>query len=249
MSARYGRPVAYRNTERVIPPCHHWSWSSTKVASDHFTTRSVSVCDPGASRSVRSNSEARCESLPMPTSTPSRVTISTLSAAPTCSTIRRPAQAARDLDGPLVDAGRVQLRDLVGRLARERHLDVGVVRQVERVLPRPAAGDLDVAPAVGGRSRRPAGAGAGSARCRRGRGGRGAARCASARGRRPSPSGRSRAVPRSGLSHGRRRADARPARQDQPSADRGGDRQDRRRARRRRHGRRCCRAARRPRWR
>ncbi len=94
MSARYGRPVAYRKTGRVIPPCHHWSWSSTKVASDHFTTRRVSVCGPGPSRSVRSNSEARCESLPMPTSTPSSETIRTLSAAPTWSTIRRPAHAA-----------------------------------------------------------------------------------------------------------------------------------------------------------
>jgi beta-galactosidase len=28
-SARWTRPVAYRKTERVIPPCHHWSWSST----------------------------------------------------------------------------------------------------------------------------------------------------------------------------------------------------------------------------
>ena len=28
-SARYPGPVAYRNTDRVIPPCHHWSWSST----------------------------------------------------------------------------------------------------------------------------------------------------------------------------------------------------------------------------
>ena len=35
-----------RKTERVRPPCHHWSWSSMKVASDHFTTVSRSTFRP-----------------------------------------------------------------------------------------------------------------------------------------------------------------------------------------------------------
>ena len=56
-------PVAYRKTERVIPPCHHWSWSSMNVASDHLTTRRRSVLAPGRPDRVRSNSAARWESL------------------------------------------------------------------------------------------------------------------------------------------------------------------------------------------
>ena len=43
-------PVAYRNTDRVIPPCHHWSWSSMNDASDHFTTVSRRVFQPGRER-------------------------------------------------------------------------------------------------------------------------------------------------------------------------------------------------------
>ena len=93
-SARYVGPVAYRKTERVIPPCHHWSWSSMNEASDHFTTRSRSVLEPGRSPPVRSNSAARCESLLTPISTPLSSTISTLSAAPTWSTTRLPAHVA-----------------------------------------------------------------------------------------------------------------------------------------------------------
>ena len=63
--------VAYRKTERVIPPCHHWSWSSMYVASDHLTTVSRSVVRRRPARwSVMSNSAARCESLLIPTSTP-----------------------------------------------------------------------------------------------------------------------------------------------------------------------------------
>ena len=46
-SARYVEPVAYRNTGRVMPPCHHWSWSSMNEASDHFTTVSRSSFAPG----------------------------------------------------------------------------------------------------------------------------------------------------------------------------------------------------------
>ena len=85
---------------------------------------------------------------------PLSVTIRTLSAAPTWSTIRRPAQPA----GARRSARRRRSGSLgdLGRLARERHLDVGVVRQVAGVLHRPAARDLDVAPGVGGRPR-PAG--------------------------------------------------------------------------------------------
>ncbi len=64
------------------------------VASDHFTTTSRTVFVPGRRTAVTSNSLARWESLPTPTSTPLTEAISTLSAAPTCSTTRRPAQSA-----------------------------------------------------------------------------------------------------------------------------------------------------------
>ena len=91
----------------MIPPCHHWSWSSTYVASDHFTTRSQVVFAPGRRTAVTSNSAARCESLLSPTSSPLTLTIRTLSAAPTWSTTRRPAHAAGTSNVALVDAGRV----------------------------------------------------------------------------------------------------------------------------------------------
>ncbi len=94
MSATYTGPVAYRYTERVIPPCHHWSWSSTYVESDHFTTvrRRWFVC--GWTWSLMSNSAARWASLLMPTSRPLTWTRRTLSAAPTCRTMRRPTQSS-----------------------------------------------------------------------------------------------------------------------------------------------------------
>ena len=57
-----------------------------------------------------------------------------------------------DFEISLVHAGGIDVRQ-VGRIAGERHLDVGVVRQVEeapkrigRSAHRPAAGDLDLAP-------------------------------------------------------------------------------------------------------
>ncbi|CAM5591680.1 hypothetical protein SCANM63S_07265 [Streptomyces canarius] len=94
-SARCRGSVVYSSTERVIPPCHHWSWSSMCVASDHLTTVSRTTDgSPGRTTSVRSNSAARWESLEIPTGRPSTWTSSTLSAAPTCRTIRRPAQWA-----------------------------------------------------------------------------------------------------------------------------------------------------------
>ena len=93
-SARYVGPVAYRYTDRVMPPCHHWSWSSMKEVSDHFTTVSRRSFAPGRRNAVTSNSAARCESLLRPTSWPLSSTIRTLSAAPTWSTTRRPVQAA-----------------------------------------------------------------------------------------------------------------------------------------------------------
>ncbi len=58
-----------------------------------------------------------------------------------------PAPRRGHLDGPLVDPGRVLLRHL-GWPIGERHLDVGVVRLVERVLHRPAARHLDRSPGV-----------------------------------------------------------------------------------------------------
>ena len=67
-SARYVSPVAYRYTERVNPPCHHWSWSSMNDASDHFTTVRRTSLGPGRRNDVTSNSAARCESLLIPTS-------------------------------------------------------------------------------------------------------------------------------------------------------------------------------------
>ncbi len=51
----------------VMPPCHHWSWSSTYVASDHFTTVRRRSLAPARTTSVTSNSAARCESLLIPT--------------------------------------------------------------------------------------------------------------------------------------------------------------------------------------
>ena len=63
-------------------------------ASDHLTTVSRSWLAPGRMKPVTSNSAARWESLLTPTSAPLRATISTLSAAPTWSTTRRPAHAA-----------------------------------------------------------------------------------------------------------------------------------------------------------
>ncbi len=74
-----------------MPPCHHWSWSSTYVASDHFTTVSETVFDPGRTNAPTSNSAARWESLETPTSCPFTRATSTLSAAPTWRTMRRPA--------------------------------------------------------------------------------------------------------------------------------------------------------------
>ncbi len=107
-SARCSGSLAYSSTERVIPPCHQWSWSSTCEASDHFTTvrrrvalpqpsaggTPISLRSPGRSTGVRSNSAARWESLEIPAGRPSTCTSSTLSAAPTWSTIRRPAHSA-----------------------------------------------------------------------------------------------------------------------------------------------------------
>ena len=59
--------------------------------------------------------------------------------------------AGRQLEGPLVDPGRLALRE-VRRQTGERHLDVGVVRFVGEALHGPRAGDRDLAPA-GGRVR------------------------------------------------------------------------------------------------
>ena len=95
-SASYVGPVAYRNTERVMPPCHHWSWSSMNVASDHFTTVSAE-CALGPGRGALGQLELRGQVrvLADPDLRRRRAsTISTLSAAPTWSTTRRPAHAA-----------------------------------------------------------------------------------------------------------------------------------------------------------
>ncbi len=64
-------------------------------ASDHFTTVRRRVArSPGRTCPVRSNSAARWESLEIPAGRPSTCTSSTLSAAPTWSTIRRPVHSA-----------------------------------------------------------------------------------------------------------------------------------------------------------
>lgn len=94
-SARCSGSVAYNSTDRVIPPCHHWSWSSMCEASDHLITVSrTTLRAPARTCPVRSNSAARWESLDTPTGRPSTCTRSTLSAAPTWSTIRRPVHSA-----------------------------------------------------------------------------------------------------------------------------------------------------------
>ena len=62
--------VAKSFTERVIPPCHHWSWSSMKVASDHFVTSMRTTLLPRLTKRVTSNSAARRESFVRPTSRP-----------------------------------------------------------------------------------------------------------------------------------------------------------------------------------
>ncbi len=78
--------------------------------------------------------------------------MSTLSAAPTWSTTRLPFQPLGSSNVPLVDAGRVHVRD-VRRQVRVGHLDVGVVGLVVGALQRPGAGDRDVPPAVAGHDR------------------------------------------------------------------------------------------------
>ena len=93
-SARYVGPVAYRNTERVMPPCHHWSWSSTndRVGPLHDRQPQL-VARPArtSARDVELGGQVRVLADRRP-SAPLSSTSSTLSAAPTCSTTRRPAQ-------------------------------------------------------------------------------------------------------------------------------------------------------------
>ena len=169
-----------------MPPCHHWSWSSTYVASDHFTTLSRIVFGPAATngRDVELGRQVR------------------VLADPDLRAVDRDDQdalgrpdveddppagpARRDLELALVDAGRVLVGDR-RRQARERHLDVRVVRQVIEALHRPAARDRRPRSSPG-RARRPARAAAGTATSRPGPGAspdrRGGARASAGAGHR-----------------------------------------------------------------
>ena len=172
-----------------MPPCHHWSWSSMKVASDHFTTRQAERVRPGHEPSVTSNSEARWESLLMPTSSAVDAgTIRTLSAAPDVEHDAPARPALGQLEGPLVDAGRVQPRDRPaagpGTASGRSCSGAG------RTCPASSSSRGPRCRASPGRRlRRRAGGELEPPRAVEDPGGRGAARCASAVGRRPVSSG------------------------------------------------------------
>ncbi len=84
-------------TSREIPACHHWSWSSTKLASDQRTTTATSSFGPRRrTRSVTSNSAGVRASFETPTGLPLRSTCSTPSTPPKCRRTRRPRPAARE---------------------------------------------------------------------------------------------------------------------------------------------------------
>ena len=109
----------------MIPPCHHWSWSSTNEASDHFTTRRRSVFSPSAHERRHVELGGQVRVLRQAGERAVDATTSTLSAAPTCRTTRRSRHVVGELERPLVDPGRVVLRH-ARRMLRERHLDVRV---------------------------------------------------------------------------------------------------------------------------
>ncbi len=102
---------------------------------------------------VRSNSDARCESLPTPISSPLRLDDQDALGGTDVEHDPPSGPARGDLELALVDAGRVRLRDL-GRQARERHLDVRVVGRVPGAGHRPEARDVGLAPVGTGRRRR-----------------------------------------------------------------------------------------------
>ena len=108
-----------------MPPCHHWSWSSTNEASDHFTTvsRSVVGAGPQERRHVELGGEVRV------LADPDVVTVEldeqhALGGAHV-EHDAAPGPRRRDLERPLVDAGRVLVRRC-RRAMGERHLDVRV---------------------------------------------------------------------------------------------------------------------------
>ena len=173
-----------------MPPCHHWSWSSTKLASDHLMTVSRRVFVPGTT--VPGDVELRGE-------------MGVLADAHVRAVEGHDEDALRgadmehdalalpalgQLEGALVDARRVHVRDMWWQV-RVGHLDVGVLRLVVRALHRPDPRDRDVPP-DGHRARRRAATGTGTARSRPGPAGRRGARCASGCGRCPSVGDRSR---------------------------------------------------------
>ena len=108
-------PVAYRKTGRLIPPCHHWSWSSTYVASDHLTTRRRQRvrARPEAVGQVELGGEVRVLADADLVAVEAR-RCSTLSAAPTWSTIAPAGPVRGHLEFALVDAGRVRARGSSG---------------------------------------------------------------------------------------------------------------------------------------
>ena len=148
-SARWTSRVAYRKTGRVIPPCHHWSWSSTYVASDHLTTRSVSVLAPGRSAAGQVELGREVRILPDPDLLAVEADDQDALGGPDVEHDPPIGPVGRHLEFALVDAGRVRLGDL-GRKALERHLDVGVVRQVRGAGHRPDARDVGLAPVGAG---------------------------------------------------------------------------------------------------
>ena len=145
MSARWTGGVAYRYTDRVMPPCHHWSWSSMNDASDHLTTRQGQLVV--ASAEERRELELRREvgvladahGLPVALDHEDALGGTHMEHDPPALPVAGHPERAT------VDARGVRVRDMRGPV-REGHPDVGVVGHVPGVLHRPGARDRDVAP-------------------------------------------------------------------------------------------------------
>ena len=121
----------------------------------------------GALRSsvaLTSNSEARCESLPIPTGAPLSVTMSTDSAAPTWRTTRRPSPLGRELELALVDARGVVAGHVTE--ARPRRASARWCSAAGRPCPASSSSRARRSRAMAGQASHPVVTAAGTATCR-----------------------------------------------------------------------------------
>ena len=115
---------------REMPACHHWSWSSTKLASDQRTTTATSSFrPPRRTRSVTSNSAGVRESFAIPTGCPFSIDVERPLGAAEAEHDPPSGPAARDRERAPVDAGGILLGDVTAA-APERHHHVRVLRDV-----------------------------------------------------------------------------------------------------------------------